>query len=122
RAVARVVRRRVRAGRAVRGGRAVLGGERRARGVRGAVVPAPALVRRVRGVPPRGGVRHAAAHRHERQARDDLMTTLLLVRHGLTAMTGPVLAGWTPDVNLNDAGRAQAEAVAARLAPVPVSA
>ncbi|MFC7721798.1 hypothetical protein [Nonomuraea recticatena] len=24
------------------------------------------------------------------------MTTVLLARHGLTAMTGPVLAGWTP--------------------------
>ena len=27
------------------------------------------------------------------------MTTVLLVRHGLTAMTGPVLAGWTPGVH-----------------------
>src|SRR2546423_11221856 len=50
------------------------------------------------------------------------MTTVLLVRHGLTAMTGPVLAGWTPGVHLDDKGRAQAEALAARLAPVPVSA
>lgn len=47
------------------------------------------------------------------------MTTLLLVRHGLTTMTGPVLAGWTPDVHLDDRGRAQAEALAARLRPVP---
>jgi probable phosphomutase (TIGR03848 family) len=50
------------------------------------------------------------------------MTTLLLVRHGLTAMTGPVLAGWTPGVHLNDKGREQAAAVAARLAPLPVAA
>jgi probable phosphoglycerate mutase len=50
------------------------------------------------------------------------VTTLLLVRHGLTAMTGPVLAGWTPDVHLNDRGREQATALAARLAPVPVDA
>ena len=50
------------------------------------------------------------------------MATLLLVRHGLTAMTGPVLAGWTPGVHLDEKGRAQAEALAARLAPVPVSA
>ncbi len=50
------------------------------------------------------------------------MTTLLLVRHGLTAMTGPLLAGWTPGLSLDDRGRAQARDVAARLAPVPVAA
>lgn len=50
------------------------------------------------------------------------MTTLLLVRHGLTAMTGPVLAGWTPGLHLDERGKAQAEAVAARLAPVPLAA
>jgi probable phosphomutase (TIGR03848 family) len=43
-----------------------------------------------------------------------------LVRHGLTEMTGPVLAGWTPGVHLNDRGRAQAAELAARLAPVPL--
>lgn len=47
------------------------------------------------------------------------MTTVLLVRHGLTAMTGPVLAGWTPGVHLNDKGRAQATALAERLKDVP---
>lgn len=50
------------------------------------------------------------------------MTTVLLVRHGLTAMTGPVLAGWTPGVLLNDRGREQAAALAERLLPVPVAA
>ncbi|WP_131741562.1 MSMEG_4193 family putative phosphomutase [Actinomadura roseirufa] len=50
------------------------------------------------------------------------MTTLLLVRHGLTAMTGPVLAGWTPGVRLDERGRAQAAALAGRLAPVPLAA
>ncbi len=50
------------------------------------------------------------------------MTTVLLVRHGLTAFTGPVLAGWTPGVSLDGKGRAQAEALAARLAPVPLDA
>lgn len=50
------------------------------------------------------------------------MTTLLLVRHGLTAMTGPALAGWTPGVHLDDRGRAQAEAVAERLRPLPLTA
>lgn len=50
------------------------------------------------------------------------MTTVVLVRHGLTAMTGPVLAGWTPDLHLDERGRAQAEAVAGRLAPLPLTA
>lgn len=50
------------------------------------------------------------------------MATLLLVRHGLTAMTGPVLAGWTPGVHLNDTGREQAAALAGRLTQVPVAA
>ncbi|WP_433154321.1 histidine phosphatase family protein [Actinomadura nitritigenes] len=50
------------------------------------------------------------------------MTTLLLVRHGLTAMTGPVLAGWTPGVRLDERGRAQAAAVAGRLAALPLAA
>jgi probable phosphomutase (TIGR03848 family) len=35
-------------------------------------------------------------------------------------MTGPVLAGWTPGVHLNDRGRTQAAELAARLAPVPL--
>jgi probable phosphoglycerate mutase len=50
------------------------------------------------------------------------MTTLLLVRHGLTAMTGPVLAGWTPGVHLDDRGREQATSLAERLREVPVKA
>ncbi|MFB9719917.1 histidine phosphatase family protein [Planobispora longispora] len=50
------------------------------------------------------------------------MTTLLLARHGLTPLTGPVLAGWTPGVHLNEAGRAQAKALAARLAPLRLDA
>ncbi|NDU76580.1 MSMEG_4193 family putative phosphomutase [Actinomadura sp. DSM 109109] len=50
------------------------------------------------------------------------MTTLLLVRHGLTAMTGPVLAGWTPGVRLDERGRAQAAALAARVASLPLAA
>jgi probable phosphomutase (TIGR03848 family) len=48
--------------------------------------------------------------------------TVLLVRHGLTALTGPVLAGWTPGVHLDERGRAQAEALGRRLAPVPLAA
>jgi probable phosphomutase (TIGR03848 family) len=43
------------------------------------------------------------------------VTTVVLLRHGLTALTGPVLAGWTPGLHLDDRGWAQAEAVADRL-------
>ncbi|HEX8002715.1 MAG TPA: histidine phosphatase family protein [Mycobacteriales bacterium] len=50
------------------------------------------------------------------------MTTLLLVRHGLTHLTGPVLAGWTPDLHLDERGREQARALGERLAPVPFAA
>lgn len=50
------------------------------------------------------------------------MTTLLLVRHGLTAMTGPVLAGWTPELHLDERGVAQAAALAARIGDLPLAA
>ncbi|MEU7900703.1 histidine phosphatase family protein [Nonomuraea sp. NPDC049152] len=50
------------------------------------------------------------------------MATVLLARHGLTALTGPVLAGWTPDVHLSDAGCDQAKALAERLAAVKLDA
>jgi probable phosphoglycerate mutase len=46
------------------------------------------------------------------------MTTVVLVRHGLTHLTGPVLAGWTPGLHLDERGEKQAAAVAERLAPV----
>jgi probable phosphomutase (TIGR03848 family) len=46
------------------------------------------------------------------------MTTVVLVRHGLTRMTGPVLAGWTPGLHLDERGEKQAAAVAERLRPV----
>jgi probable phosphomutase (TIGR03848 family) len=52
-----------------------------------------------------------------------IMTTLILVRHGRTkANADGVLAGWTPGVFLDDLGQAQAEAVAQRLAPLPLAA
>ncbi|MBC7374729.1 MAG: MSMEG_4193 family putative phosphomutase [Frankiales bacterium] len=50
------------------------------------------------------------------------MTTVVLVRHGLTHLTGPVLAGWTPGLHLDERGQAQAQAVAERLRPVPFDA
>jgi probable phosphomutase (TIGR03848 family) len=50
------------------------------------------------------------------------VTLVLLVRHGLTAGTGKVLAGRTPGIPLDDRGRAQAQALAARLVSVPLNA
>ncbi|WP_331446169.1 histidine phosphatase family protein [Streptomyces xanthochromogenes] len=49
------------------------------------------------------------------------MATLILVRHGRsTANTAGVLAGWTPGVALDERGNAQAAALPARLAGVPL--
>jgi probable phosphomutase (TIGR03848 family) len=50
------------------------------------------------------------------------VSLLVLVRHALTDATGKRLTGWQPDVHLSDKGERQAEALAERLAPVPVSA
>jgi probable phosphomutase (TIGR03848 family) len=50
------------------------------------------------------------------------VTLVLIVRHGLTASTGSALTGWTPGISLDDRGRAQAAAVGARLATVPIDA
>jgi probable phosphomutase (TIGR03848 family) len=50
------------------------------------------------------------------------VTLVLLVRHGMTAGTGAVLTGRTPGIPLDDRGRGQATALAARLAGVPLDA
>ncbi|MGA5132326.1 histidine phosphatase family protein [Streptomyces olivoreticuli] len=51
------------------------------------------------------------------------MPTLILLRHGRsTANTGGVLAGWTPGVALDERGAAQAAALPARLAELPLAA
>jgi probable phosphomutase (TIGR03848 family) len=50
------------------------------------------------------------------------VSTVLLVRHALTAATGTTLSGWTPGVDLNERGREQAVALAARLAGLPLAA
>ena len=47
-------------------------------------------------------------------------THLVLVRHAVTAQTGPLLSGRTPGIDLSDEGRAQAEALGARMADLPV--
>jgi probable phosphomutase (TIGR03848 family) len=51
------------------------------------------------------------------------VTTVILLRHGrTTANAAGVLAGWTPGVRLDDAGTTQVQAVAERLAAVPLAA
>ena len=50
------------------------------------------------------------------------MTTLWLVRHGVTSHTGHKLSGWMPDVHLTDEGRAQAEAAAELLSHIELDA
>ena len=50
------------------------------------------------------------------------MTTLYLIRHADNEYVGKKLAGWTPGVHLNEKGREQAEALAARLAPIGLAA
>jgi probable phosphoglycerate mutase len=57
----------------------------------------------------------------EAAASPSKVTTLLLVRHAVTAQTGPMLSGRAPGIDLSDTGRAQAEAVAQRLAALPVA-
>jgi probable phosphoglycerate mutase len=50
------------------------------------------------------------------------VTLLLLIRHGANDWVHGRLAGWTPGVHLNDIGRAQAAALAARLSMLPLDA
>jgi probable phosphoglycerate mutase len=49
-------------------------------------------------------------------------TTLVLVRHAVTAQTGPLLSGRAPGIDLSDTGVKQAENVGERLAVLPVRA
>jgi probable phosphoglycerate mutase len=49
-------------------------------------------------------------------------TRLILVRHAVTAHTGPLLSGRMPGIDLSDKGVGQAEAAAARLAKLPIAA
>ena len=51
-----------------------------------------------------------------------LPTRLLLVRHAVTAHTGPILSGRLPGIELSEAGRGQAAATAARLSPLAITA
>jgi probable phosphomutase (TIGR03848 family) len=49
-------------------------------------------------------------------------THLVLVRHAVTAQTGPLLSGRAPGIDLSDEGRAQAEALGERMASLPIDA
>lgn len=49
-------------------------------------------------------------------------THLVLVRHAVTAQTGPLLSGRAPGIDLSEEGRAQAAALGARMAGLPVGA
>lgn len=51
-----------------------------------------------------------------------VIMNLLLIRHALNDWVGKRLAGWTPDVHLNEQGRTQASALAQHLAEVPLAA
>ena len=67
--------------------------------------------------PPRGPPR-----RPPRRMLPHRMTTLFLIRHGLTADTGKRLYGQTSGVDLDDRGRAQADALAERFGTVRLTA
>ena len=51
------------------------------------------------------------------------MSTVLLVRHGrTTANSAGTLAGWSPDIHLDEHGQSQVDALAARLQALPLTA
>ena len=50
------------------------------------------------------------------------MTTFLLIRHALCDLVGKSIAGRTPGIHLNEAGRRQAAQLGARLGGLPVAA
>ncbi len=60
---------------------------------------------------------HPAAHEPAQPP-----TRLLLVRHAVTAHTGPILSGRMPGIDLSDRGREQANSTAERLAKLPIGA
>src|SRR3954449_281914 len=64
-----------------------------------------------------------SGRRPGRAPRVRRVPTVLLVRHGrTTANASGTLAGWTPGIGLDEVGRGQAQALASRLAAVPLSA
>ena len=63
---------------------------------------------------------HQQINAHHKTEQDT--TQLLLIRHGLTDWVGHRLPGWTPGIHLSEEGRQQAEALAQRLASLPIEA
>jgi probable phosphoglycerate mutase len=55
-------------------------------------------------------------------AGDDIVTVLLLIRHGMNDWVKGKLAGWTPGVHLNEEGRQQAAALSERMQSLPLAA
>jgi broad specificity phosphatase PhoE len=51
-----------------------------------------------------------------------MMTTVLLIRHGMTDAVGRRIVGWLPGVGLNGEGLAQVERLARELSPVALDA
>jgi probable phosphoglycerate mutase len=45
----------------------------------------------------------------------------VLIRHAVTAQTGPLLSGRTPGIDLSDKGREQAKALGERLSKLPIA-
>lgn len=67
------------------------------------------------------GVTAAADAQDDSAAPAHKSTKLVLVRHAVTAQTGPLLSGRTPGIDLSEKGVEQARAVGARLAVLPVA-
>jgi probable phosphoglycerate mutase len=65
-----------------------------------------------------GATDDAATEKHEAKPA----TRLVLVRHGVTAHTGPLLSGRMPGIDLSDKGIEQAQAAAERVAVLTVAA
>jgi probable phosphoglycerate mutase len=64
----------------------------------------------------------AESANREAKAEAKPPTRLILVRHAVTAHTGPLLSGRMPGIDLSDKGVGQAEAAATRLAKLPIAA
>jgi probable phosphoglycerate mutase len=67
------------------------------------------------------GAETASAAETETKTPHPAPTRVVLVRHGVTAQTGPLLSGRKPGIPLSDEGVAQAEATALRLAKLTIS-
>jgi probable phosphoglycerate mutase len=64
----------------------------------------------------------AAKEPAEKNEKPKAPTRLVLVRHAVTAHTGPLLSGRMPGIDLSEKGAGQADATAQRLAKLPVAA